>query len=126
MPSSRFLTWTTVALTSCFLSAACSARSFVVPPMTAIFLPARPPSAFAPVLLRTSSPVVSTKIGLEKSTCSMRESVAVVDPHSMCASPLRTRSMRFCEVAATHFTARGWVLSCCSRLAATRLQSSTE
>ena len=114
-----------MALTSCFLSAVSSAFWFVVAPTTAIFLPARPPSDFAPEALRTSSPVVSTNTGLEKSTCSMRESVAVVDPHSMSAWPLRTSSMRFCEVAATHFTCRGCVLSCCSRLATTRLHRST-
>ena len=55
----------------------------------------------------------------------MRERVAVVAPHSMSTSPLRTSSIRFCVVAATHFTAIGCTLSCCSRLATIRLQRST-
>ena len=55
----------------------------------------------------------------------MRESVAVLAPHSMSASFFDTRSKRFCAVAGIQFTFSPWILSCCSMLATTRLQMST-
>ena len=63
---------------------------------------------------------------LVKSTCSWRDSVLVVDPHSMSTVPLATEPMRFSGVTGTHFTCRLGRPSCCWTEAAIRVQSSTE
>ena len=120
------LTLTTSAFTPFFLSAAASAFSVVVPGMTATFLPPRSATRLTADAVVTRRLPPSTKVMLVKSTRSWRESVLVVDPHSMSTVPLATDVMRSSGVTGTHFTLRLGRPSCCWTEAAIRLQRSTE
>jgi hypothetical protein len=55
-----------------------------------------------PAFALTMMPVLSTKVTDEKSTCFMRDSVMVDEPHSMSALPCATMSKRFWVVTSTH------------------------
>ena len=68
----------------------------------------------------------STKVMSVKSTFSIRESVALVDPHSMSTAPDATASIRFSGVTGTQRTARSGRLSSCCTAAAISWQRSIE
>ena len=122
--SSRDLNGSTVAFSCRRLSCALIARSLVVPATTAIFLPDRSESERTPEAALVSSPVVSTKMTLEKSTSFMRASVIVLEPHSMSAWPLATASKRVCTVTGTQLIFRPGTLSWRSIELTTRLHRS--
>ena len=124
--SSRDLKGSTVASICRRLSWTLIARSFVVPATTAIFLPVMSESERRPEAVLISSPVVSTKITLEKSTSFMRVSVIVLEPHSMSARPLATDSKRDCSVTGTQLTFRPWMPSWRSIELTMRLHRSIE
>ncbi len=112
-------------MTKDFWSEARTAVSVVVPGMTAIFLPPR--SCIADTLSALTSRLPpSTKIMWLKSTCSWRESVFVVEPHSRSTVPLTTEAIRVSGVTGTHFTSSFASLSCCWMPVAIRWQRSTE
>jgi len=84
-----------------------TAASFVVPEITAIFLPAICSKESTPDVFTTRRPVLSTKTGFEKSTSFMRPSVIVLDPHSMSAFPFATTEKRSCTETGTHSIVSG-------------------
>ena len=93
-----------VAATACFLSAPVRPPSVVVPGMIATRLP---PSVEMPRMREasvTSKLPPSMKVRRLKSTCSWRDSEAVVEPHSMSIVPSATDRIRFSTVTLTHFT----------------------
>jgi hypothetical protein len=119
------LNGTTVAF-SWALSCALTARSLVVPPITEIFLPDMSESERRPELPLAISPVDSRKMKLEKSTSLRRDSVTVLELHSMSACPFATASKRVCVVTGSHLIFNSLMLSWLSMELTTRLHKSTE
>ena len=96
-------TFTTFApLTLLARNQSASPRSVVVPAMTASRLPARSLAPLMPDAVVTSRLPPSTKVVRLKSTCSRRESVCVVEPHSRSTLPPATAVIRLSDVTPTH------------------------
>src|SRR5262249_21416371 len=93
---------------------------------TAARLPVRSPSRLIFDASVTSKLPPSTNVMDVKSTCSWRESVLVVEPHSISTVPLATIVSRFSGVTFTHLTASSRNPSSCWRALAMRTQRSTE
>ena len=66
------------------------------------------------------------KMKLEKSTCLRRDSVTVLEPHSMSACPLAMTSKRVCVVTGTYLTFRPVTPICRSISVTIRLHRSIE
>ena len=114
------------AVTSAFWSAPRSAVSVVVPGMTPTFFPPKSWKLVSVAVVLTRRLPPSTKVMLLKSTCSCRESVLVVEPHSRSMVPPTTAEIRVSTVTGTHFTSSFWRRSCCCTPVTTLLQRSTE
>lgn len=116
-----------VALTPATASALRNAVSVVVLVITAMRLPASAATvAGASLPARTSALPPSTKMGTEKSTRSMRDSVIVVLPHSASILRATTSSMRVSLSTGFQVTLRFAMPSERPTAAATFSHSSTE
>ncbi len=72
--------------------------------MPPIFLPDRSDMPLIPFAVIDSTLPPVTNVGSVKSTCSWRDNVIVVEPHSISILPLTIAEMRSSDVTRTNFT----------------------
>ena len=117
---------TTSAFTCWRASASRSTFSVVVPPSTAMRLPAKSATRPMPASASVTMLAPSTKVIRLKSTADWRDSVQVVVLHSRSTRFVRTASSRFCTVSGTQRIFRSAILSCAPMPAAIARHRSTE